>query len=652
VEDNQFLDSHLNEHRTFSPPESFSKQAAIDAKRYKELSEFSTRDHEQFWAKAAQQLVWQKPFTQTLEWDPPYARWFADGMLNVSETCLDQHLQNFRRNKAAIVWEGENGGVRTLTYLQLWRRVNQLAHVLAKRGIKKGDRVAIYMPLIPEAVVAMLACARMGATHSVVFGGFSAQSLQDRINDAECKAVITADGGYRKGQVVPLKATIDTALKENACPSVKSVFVYKNTENDVPMQKERDFWWHEEIRRLDNKEQTFKPVSVEAEHPLFILYTSGTTGKPKGIVHSTAGYLTQAMATTSWVLDVKDEDIYWCTADVGWITGHTYVVYGPLACGATIFLYEGAPTYPTPDRFWRMIERHHISIFYTAPTAIRTFMRLGDSHVDNRDLSSLRLLGTVGEPINPKAWMWYKKHVGQDRCPIVDTWWQTETGAMMITPLPGAIATPPGCATKPFFGIDMDIIREDGTPCKTNEGGYLIVKKPWPAMARGIWNDAERFYDTYWSQVSGAYFTGDSARRDSNGNYWLMGRIDDVVNVSGHRIGTMEVESAFVSHESVAEAAVVARPDDIKGQAIVAFVTLVDSAQATDETKQELFEKITEQIGSFAKPAEIRFAKALPKTRSGKIMRRLLRELATKGHVTGDITTLDDQETVAQLQKA
>jgi acetyl-CoA synthetase len=643
------LSTHLSESRQFSPSTQFSATARVDAHAYAELKKQGDEDPERFWQEAAEQLVWQRRWDSVLEWNPPRAKWFVGGKLNVTETCLDQHILGPRRNKRAIVWEGEGGEVREITYAELHMQVCELASVLIKRGVKAGDRVAIYMPLVPEAAMAMLACARIGAIHSVIFGGFSAESIRDRVRNAGCVMIITADGGYRKGSVVELKRTVDEALTDDACPTVKSVMVYARTHMPVKMTSGRDAWWHEEVCSLAQGEKVLEATALDSEHPLFILYTSGTTGKPKGIVHSTGGYLTQVAATTSWVFDLKEDDVYWCTADVGWITGHSYVVYGPLANGATVFLYEGAPTHPGPDRFWSMIAKHKISILYTAPTAIRLFMRLGEEHVRKHDLSSLRLLGTVGEPINPEAWMWYHDKVGLGRCPIVDTWWQTETGAIMIAPLPGAVMTTPGSATQPIPGIAMDVVDQSGVSVGTSSGGYLIARKPWPSMARGIWGDDERFAATYFSQMPGNYFTGDGARVDDNGNFWIMGRIDDVVNVSGHRIGTMEVESALVSHAGVAEAAVVARPDELTGQAIVAFVTLRDDFEADAHTEKALMQTVSKQIGAFARPASIRFTKSLPKTRSGKIMRRLLRELATQGRVTGDVTTLEDFGAIAAL---
>ncbi len=646
---NVLIQSHLGESRRFEPPEAFQKQANMNAKKLQEAYLAADENPEAYWANAAKDLVWHKEWTRTLDWSKsPHAQWFVGGQLNATESCLDQHLKTTRAEKNAIVWESEGGDVRTYTYRQLHQEVCQLSHVLKAQGITKGDRIAIYMPMVPEIVVGMLACARVGATHSVVFGGFSAESLRDRIQDAGCKMVLTADGGYRKGKIVELKQAVDDALANEACPTVKSVLVYQRTAHDVTMIEGRDIWWHDTV---PDAPHDFTPEYVNSEHPLFILYTSGTTGKPKGVVHSTGGYMTHALRTCNWVFDLKDDDVYWCTADAGWITGHSYVTYGPLAAGATNFIYEGAPTYPTPDRFWSLIAKHQVSIFYTAPTAIRTFMRLGDDHPNNHNLSSLRILGTVGEPINPEAWIWYHKIIGKERCPIVDTWWQTETGGIMITPMPGVTATKPGTATRPLPGIAADVVREDGTSCDVDEGGYLVVKSPWPSMIRGVWGDDQRFKDTYWDKFDGRYyFAGDGARKDKDGYFWIMGRVDDVVNVSGHRLGTMEVESALVKHESIAEAAVVSRPDAITGEAIVAFVTPITGKTADDVLKQDLMSMVAKEIGAFARPAEIRFANAVPKTRSGKIMRRLLKELASSGNVTGDTTTLEDFTVIASLR--
>ena len=555
-------------------------------------------------------------------------------------------MTSWRRNKAAIIWEGEPGESRTLTYQQLHTEVCKFANVLKKQGVAKGDRVALYMPLIPELAIAMLACARIGATHTIIFGGFSADALKDRINDCACKAVVTADGGWRRGGEVKLKPAVDEALKST--PTVTSCIVYKRTGTQITMQPGRDHWWHELIETVDDN---CPAEELDSEHPLFILYTSGTTGKPKGILHTTGGYLTQVAVTTKLVFDLKDEDVYWCTADIGWVTGHSYVVYGPLANGATSLMYEGAPNHPNPDRFWQIIDKYKVNIFYTAPTAIRAFIKWGEQWVLKHNLSSLRLLGTVGEPINPEAWMWYHQIIGKGKCPIVDTWWQTETGGIMISPLPGATPTTPGTATRPIPGIAIDVITKEGKSCAANEGGYLVIKKPWPGMLRTIWGDDERYKQQYWSEIPGYYFAGDGARKDQHGYYWIMGRVDDVLNVAGHRLGTAEVESALVSHHTVAEAAVVGRPDDLKGSAIVAFVTLEGGRVGTDELKNELRNHVGKEIGAIAKPDDIRFTDTLPKTRSGKIMRRLLRELAAGGKVSGDTTTLEDFSVLEKLRE-
>ena len=650
--DTNEINSHLDETRTFEPPADFARQAGVSAELLQQWVQEGKDNPTGYWESAAREIVWKKEWDTVLEWNEPRAKWFTGGELNATDSCLDQHLTTFRKNKAALIWEGEPGDTRTITYQQLFDDVCRFAGALRAHGVEKGDRVAIYMPLVPEIAVAMLACARIGATHSVVFGGFSADSLRDRINDSDCKVVLTADGGFRKGGVVKLKETVDAAIADHRCPSVEHVIVLKRTQTDVNMVTGRDIWWNDALEASKGTSPVLESVPVDPEHPLFILYTSGTTGKPKGVVHSTGGYMTQVTRTTKMVFDMRDDDIYWCTADAGWITGHSYVVYGPLSLGATVFMYEGAPTFPDASRFWQMIEKHRISLFYTAPTAIRTFMRLGDEHITKHDLSSLRLLGTVGEPINPEAWMWYKSAIGNDRCPIVDTWWQTETGAIMISPVPGVTSTTPGSATHPLPGIHLDVVKMDGTSCQDNEGGFLVATHPWPSMMRTVWGDDERFRQTYWSQVNGCYFTGDGARRDANGNFWVMGRVDDVVNISGHRLGTMEVESALVGHSSVAESAVVGRPDEVTGQAIVAFVTLKAGIPPSDELKQRLKETVASEIGAFARPAEIRFTDALPKTRSGKIMRRLLRELASEGDVTGDTTSLEDLSVIAQLRAA
>jgi len=640
------IESLQHEERIFPPPQSFAEKAHIKSMEALEaLCAEAAAGPEEFWARMAEELHWFKKWDTVLHWQPPHAQWFLGGELNISYNCLDRHLTTWRRNKAALIWEGEPGDKRTLTYQQLHSEVCRFANVLKRAGAGKGDRVALYMPLIPELAIAMLACARIGATHSVIFGGFSSAALIDRINDASCKIVVTADGGWRRGNEVKLKAAVDEALKET--PSVTTCIVVRRTGSSVRMEAGRDCWWHELIEIVD---ANCEAESLDSEHPLFILYTSGTTGKPKGILHTTGGYLLQTHLTTKWIFDLKDEDIYWCTADIGWVTGHSYVVYGPLSNGATALMYEGAPNFPEPDRFWSIIERHRVNILYTAPTAIRAFIKWGEQWPLKHDLSSLRLLGTVGEPINPEAWMWYREIIGKGRCPIVDTWWQTETGSIMITPLPGATPTKPGSGTMAFPGISADIMTRDGKPVGPNEGGYLVITRPWPSMLRTIWGDDERYRQQYWSQIAGVYFAGDGARRDKDGYFWIMGRIDDVINVSGHRLGTAEVESALVSHPAVAEAAVVARPDELKGSAIVAFVTLEGTQQASNELKEALRGHVAKEIGALARPDEIRFSDALPKTRSGKIMRRLLREIATSGSVAGDTTTLEDFSVLEKLR--
>ena len=640
------IESLQHEERLFPPPPDFSANAHIGSlEELERLRSEADADPESFWARMAEELDWFKKWDRVLDWKPPHAQWFLGGKLNISHNCLDRHLKTWRRNKAALIWEGEPGDQRTLTYQQLHSEVSRFANVLKRAGVEKGDRVALYLPLVPELAIAMLACARIGATHSVIFGGFSSAALIDRINDATCKVVVTADGGWRRGNEVKLKAAVDEALKQT--PSVKTSIVVRRTGQKIHMQPGRDYWWHELMETVD---ANCPPEHLDSEHPLYILYTSGTTGKPKGILHTTAGYLLQAHLTTKWIFDLKDDDIYWCTADIGWVTGHSYVVYGPLSNGATVLMYEGAPNHPEPDRFWSIIERHRVNTLYTAPTAIRAFIKWGEQWPLKHDLSSLRLLGTVGEPINPEAWMWYREIIGKGRCPIVDTWWQTETGAIMITPLPGATATKPGSATKPFPGIDVDVMTRDGQSVGPNQGGYLVIKRPWPSMLRTIWGDDERYRQQYWSQIENIYFAGDGARRDEDGYLWIMGRIDDVINVSGHRLGTAEVESALVSHSAVAEAAVVGRPDDLKGSAIVAFVTLEGSHTASDQLKEELRVHVSKEIGALARPDEIRFSDALPKTRSGKIMRRLLREIATSGSVAGDVTTLEDFSVLEKLR--
>jgi acetyl-CoA synthetase len=641
------IESLQHEGRVFPPAKAFAEQAHIKSMAELEaLRAEASADPEKFWARFAEgELHWFRKWNTVLKWEPPHAEWFVGGKINISDNCLDRHLGTWRRNKAALIWEGEPGDTRTLTYQQLHTEVCRFANVLKKLGIERGDRVALYMPLIPELAISMLACARIGATHSVVFGGFSSTALVDRINDAQCKLVVTADGGWRRGNEVKLKPAVDEALKET--PSVQSCVVVRRTGSKMHMESGRDHWWHELIETVD---ANCPAEELDSEHPLFILYTSGTTGKPKGILHTTGGYLLQAHLTTKWIFDIKDEDIYWCTADIGWVTGHSYVVYGPLSNGATALMYEGAPNWPEPDRFWRIVEQHKVNILYTAPTAIRAFIKWGEQWPLKHDLSSLRLLGTVGEPINPEAWMWYHRIIGKERCPIVDTWWQTETGGIMITPLPGATPTKPGTATKPFPGIEADVMTRDGKAVGANEGGYLVIKKPWPGMLRTIYGDDQRYREQYWSQIEGVYFAGDGARKDQDGYFWIMGRIDDVINVAGHRLGTAEIESALVSHEAVAESAVVARPDDLKGSAIIAFVTLEGGRTPTDSLKEELRQHVAKEIGALARPDEIRFADMLPKTRSGKIMRRLLREIATSGSVAGDVTTLEDFSVLEKLR--
>jgi acetyl-CoA synthetase len=644
----EHIESVLIEERRFPPSEEFRGQAGIkDAEEYQRLYQLSLDDPEKFWGDIASELHWFRGWDRVLEWNEPVVNWFSGGTTNLAYNCLDRQVAMGRGNKVAFFWEGEPGDRRTLTYSQMLREVSKLANVLKSKGVAKGDRIAIYMPMIPEAAVAMLACARIGATHSVVFGGFSASALGDRIVDAQAKAVITADGGYRRGSVLPLKPAVDEALQR--CPSVESVVVVRRAGNDIEMKPGRDSWYHE---LMEGASDDCPAEPVEAEHPLYILYTSGSTGKPKGVLHTTGGYQTYTYATMKYAFDLKENDIFWCSADVGWVTGHSYVVYGPMANGATQVMYEGAPTFPAPDRFWELIERFRVSIFYTAPTAIRAFIKLGEEHPAKHDLSSLRLIGTVGEPINPEAWTWYRRVIGGDRCPVIDTWWQTETGGIMITTSPGAHDAKPGSAGVPFFGIDPAVVDMEGNERPANEGGFLVVKRPWPGMLRTVYGDDERYRKQYWGEVPHAYFAGDGARRDEEGYFWIMGRVDDVVNVSGHRLGTMEVESALVSHEAVAEAAVVGKPHEIKGQGIVAFVTLEGSRIGDERMAAELREHVAREIGAIAKPDEIRFADALPKTRSGKIMRRLLRQVAVGEEAAGDISTLEDKGVIEQLMKA
>jgi len=640
------LSTLLTEKRRFPPPAGFVARAVATPALY----ERARTDRLGFWEDEAKALTWMAPWSSVLEWSPPHARWFTGGKLNVSVNCLDRHLSGPRRNKAALIWEGEPGDRRTLTYWELSREVNRAANALRRLGVKRGDRVAIYLPMIPEAAIAMLACARIGAVHSVVFGGFSAEALRDRINDAKAVALITADGGYRRGQVVPLKRFADDAI--SACPSVRHVVVVRRragAEGDeafAKMQEGRDHWWH---RLLDDAPLTAEPEAMDSEDLLFILYTSGTTGKPKGIVHTTGGYLTQAAATTKYVFDLAEADVFWCTADIGWVTGHSYVVYGPLANGATVLMYEGAPDWPERDRFWSLVERHGVTVFYTAPTAIRAFMKWGNEHPARHDLSSLRLLGSVGEPINPEAWIWYHEQIGHTRCPIVDTWWQTETGGIMITPLPGVVTTKPGSATIPFPGISAELVDNQGKRLEKG-GGFLTLTEPWPGMLRTIYGDDQRYRDTYWSRFPGKYFAGDGAKVDDDGYWWILGRVDDVLNVAGHRIGTMEVESALVDHPKVAEAAVVGKTHEIKGHALSAFVTLKEGNAPTAGLKDELKEHVTRKIGAIARPDDIYFSADLPKTRSGKIMRRLLKDIA-EGRALGDTTTLADPNVVAKLKE-
>ena len=636
----------LKEKKLYKPAAAFAKAARIKSlAAQKALAARARKSPDKFWAEAAKSLAWAKPWKKVLDWNPPFAKWFVGGRLNASFNCLDRHLSSPRRHKAAIIWEAESGQTRTLTYAQLHQEVCRCANALKSLGVKKGDRVGIYMPMVPEAAVAMLACARLGAAHNVVFAGFSAQALAERLVDSQAKVLITADGVSRKGEVISLKKTADEAL--SAAPNVTAALVLKHAGNEVAWTEGRDVWWRE---ALAEESVSCPAEAFDSEQPLFILYTSGSTGKPKGVLHTTGGYLTQAALTTRLVFDLRDEDLYWCTADVGWVTGHSYVVYGPLAEGATVLMYEGAPLYPAPDRFWSIVEKHKVTVLYTAPTAIRTFMRHGTQWPAKHDLSSLRLLGSVGEPINPEAWRWYHKVIGGGRCPIVDTWWQTETGAILISPLPGATPAKPGSASLPMPGIEADVVDKQGRSVPAGAGGYLVVKRPWPSMLRTIYGDPARYKSQYFGQLPGVYFTGDGARKDKDGYFWVLGRIDDVVNVSGHRLSTMEVESALASHPDVAEAAVVGRPDEVTGQSITAFVTLAGGKAPSDALKDELRAHVAKAIGPIARPSEIRFTDALPKTRSGKIMRRLLREISSGKKVAGDVTTLEDFSVVARLQ--
>ena len=649
------IESVLQEQRVFEPPAEFSKNARIPSmEAYQKLYDEAAADPAAFWAKLAEQeLDWFEKWDTVLDWQPPFAKWFVGAKSNISYNCLDRHLKTEKKDKTALIWEGEPGDSRKLTYAELHAEVCQMANVLKDMGVQKGDRVGLYMPMVPEAAVAMLACARIGAAHTVVFGGFSSEALRDRLNDAQAKVVITADGGFRKDKPMGLKPAVDAALADGAVPSVTNVLVVQRTEQDIDWTEGRDVWWHD-VKPNASTDCPAEPM--DSEDLLFILYTSGTTGKPKGVVHTTAGYNLYTHMTFKWTFDIKEDDIYWCTADVGWITGHSYIVYGPLSNGATTVMYEGAPRPSNPGAFWDVVEKYKVSIFYTAPTAIRAFMKMGDKEPNDRDLSSLRILGTVGEPINPEAWMWYRNVIGGGSCPIVDTWWQTETGGFMLTPLPGATPTKPGSATKPFPGILADVVDTEGNPVGANEGGYLVVKHPWPSMMRTVYGNDDRFRRTYWEHIppkdgNYLYFAGDGARKDEDGYFWVMGRTDDVLNVSGHRLGTMEIESALVSHPSVAEAAVVGRKDELKGEDVYAFVTLEGTHSASDELKAELKQHVVKEIGAIARPGEIQFTDALPKTRSGKIIRRFLRNLASGEEVVGDATTMEDQSVLEKLRQ-
>ncbi len=642
------IESIMHENRTFAPPVSFTAKAHIRSQEQYDRMYRKSIDHPQeFWAEMAGDLAWLTPYSHVLDdGKAPFVKWFTGGKINIAQNCLDRHVDAGLGNKPAILWEGEPGDAKTLTYLELLKEVCRLANALKSHGVQAGDRVAIYMPMIPEAAVAMLACARIGAVHTVIFGGFAAESLADRMNDAQAVAVITADGGWRHGKIVELKNNVDAALVKT--PSVQRCIVVKRTGQNVEMQPGRDVWYHDFI---SGSSEHCPPAALDSEQMLFILYTSGTTGKPKGVVHTTAGYLLGAYMTCKYVFDLRKEDIYWCTADIGWVTGHTYMVYGPLACGASVVMYEGAPNQPDMDRFWAIIEKYRVSVFYTAPTAIRAFVKWGDQFPQRHDLSSLRLLGTVGEPINPEAWMWYHRVIGGEKCPIVDTWWQTETGSIMCTPLPGITPGKPGSCGIPFFGVDLAVVDRDGQEVPADTGGYLVIRKPVPSMLRTVYGDDERFKKQYYSDIPPFYFTGDGARRDKDGYFWVMGRVDDVVNVAGHRLGTMEVESAMVAHAKVAEAAVVGRPDELKGQALCAFVTVKAGISTDDALKQELKNWVAKEIGAIARPDEVRFTETLPKTRSGKIMRRLLRDIAAGKQSVGDTSTLEDYSVLAKLRE-
>ena len=640
------IESVLQEGRTFSPPAEFTAQANIKSEEeYQQMWQRAKDDPAGFWGEMAENLDWFRKWDKVIDGEMPDTKWFVGGKLNASYNCLDRHLEGWRKNKAAIIWEGEPGDTRVLRYQDLHREVCKFADVLKQLGIQTGDRVTLYMPMIPELAIAMLACARIGAPHSIIFGGFSADAVAERNNDAESKLVVTADAGWRRGKEVPLKAAVDESLEKS--PSVEKVIVVRRTGAEVDMVPDRDYWWHE---LMDGASAECDPVPLDAEHPLYILYTSGSTGKPKGVLHTTGGHLLGTMMTSRWVFDLKDDDTFWCTADIGWVTGHSYVIYGILANGATTLMYEGAPNWLDEGRFWEIVETYQVSVFYTAPTAIRAFIKWGDEWPNKHDLSSLRLLGTVGEPINPEAWMWYRRVIGQERCPIVDTWWQTETGNIMISPLPGLTVTKPGSCTHPLPGVVPDIASEDGSSLPDNAGGLLVLRQPWPAMLRTLYGDHDRFVDTYFNKVPGCYFTGDGARRDEDGYFWIMGRVDDVLNVAGHRLSTMEIESALVSHDKVAEAAVVGYPHEIKGEGICCFVTLTDG-RGDDAFKKELIDHVRKQIGVVATPDVIRFTAAVPKTRSGKIMRRLLRDIAAGREEVGDTTTLEDYSVLARLRE-
>jgi acetyl-CoA synthetase len=649
------IESILHEKRSFPPSAEFSAQARIKSMEdYQALYDAAAADPEGFWGDLAEkELEWFEKWDKVLDWNPPTAKWFVGGQLNISHNCLDRHLTTWRKNKAALIWEGEPGDSRTLTYAQLHREVCQMANVIKSFGVQKGDVVGIYMPMIPEAAIAMLACARIGAVHTVVFGGFSAEALRERLKDASAKLVITADGGYRKDAVIPLKPQVDKALDDNAIPSVDNVLVVQRTQDKVNMEPGRDHWWHD---LQQNASADCPAAAMDSEDMLFILHTSGSTGKPKGVVHTTGGYNLYTHVTTQWTFDLQDTDVYWCTADVGWITGHSYIVYGPLSNGATTVMYEGVPRPSNPGCFWDVVDKYGVTIFYTAPTAIRAFMKAGEHHPQSRNLSSLRILGTVGEPINPEAWVWYHRVIGGERCPIVDTWWQTETGGFMLTPLPGATPTKPGSATRPFPGILADVVDLEGNPVEANQGGYLVIKHPWPSMMRTVYGDFDRFRRSYWEHIQPKdgqhfYFAGDGARKDEDGYFWVMGRVDDVISVSGHRLGTMEIESALVSHPAVTEAAVVGKPDELRGESIVAFVSVEEEYDPSEELAKALKQHVVDDIGAIARPQEIRFTDDLPKTRSGKIMRRLLRNLAAGQEISGDTSTLQDRGVLDKLRE-